>query len=121
LFNSGYSDKTREFIARALAVREARYLWPVFVKEYLNEPIGSNAKEGLAVALMVTVTDATMEEFVALAKDRRNGPSRLYFLRALKRSKNPIAKEALAVLASDPDLEKEIASWRPRKPRRKVD
>ncbi len=72
------------------------------------------AKDGLACALSVAVTDETLPELIALAKDRTQGESRVLLLSALKkrRNKNPLAKQAIEQLASDPDLEKEIASWR---------
>ncbi|CBJ41556.1 conserved protein of unknown function [Ralstonia solanacearum CFBP2957] len=66
--------------------------------------------------MSVAVTDETLPELIALAKDRTQGESRVLLLSALKkrRNKNPLAKQAIEELASDPDLEKEIASWRKR-------
>jgi len=127
-----YSDRTREGIARALAVPEpeVRAAWPFLVEEYRKAPTGwgviapgdtkeyrLGAKDGLACALNVAVTDETLPELIALAKDRTQGESRLLLLRALRKSKNPTAKRAIEDLASDPDLTKEIASWRKRKRR----
>ena len=115
-----YSEKTKEFIARALAVREARYAWPILLSEYRKAPVvykKATVKDGLAVALAAIVTDATMEELVALANDKSQGPTRILFLSALKKSKNPLAKQALVELASDPELATEIASWAPSKKR----
>jgi len=116
-----YSDGIRGGIARSLAVREAQYAWPTLVEAYCREPyhkrvpgtlLMQEAKDGLAVALAATATDAVIEELIALAKDRSHGESRILLLRPLKKSKSPIAKMALVELASDPDLKKEIASWR---------
>ena len=113
-----YSDRTREGIARALAVRDARSAWPILVSEYRKAPIGEEngirlgAKSGLAAALAAVATNDLMGELVDLAKDRSNGSTRLILLRALRRSKSAVAKRAIEELASDPDLEKEIASWR---------
>jgi hypothetical protein len=127
-----YSDRTREGIARALAVPEpeVRRAWPILVEEYRKAPIGSgviapgeakeyrlSTKSGLACALAVAVTDETLPELIALAKDRAQGSSRLLLLSALRKSKNPLAKQAIEDLADDPDLTKEIASWRKRKRR----
>lgn len=126
-----YSDVVREGIARSLAVAEpeVQKAWPILVEEYRKAPMGwgikgpgdtkefqLGAKDGLACALSVAVTDETLEELVALAKDRTQGESRVLLLSALKkrRDKNPLAKHAIEDLASDPDLEKEIASWRKR-------
>ncbi len=124
-----YSDRTREGIARSLAVSdpEVQKAWPLLVDEYRKAPMGwgikvpgdtkeyrLGAKDGLACALSVAVTDETLPELIALAKDRTQGESRVLLLSALKkrRNKNPLAKQAIEQLASDPDLEKEIASWR---------
>lgn len=116
-----YSDRTREGIARALAVPDARYAWPILVAEYRKAPMGQengirlDAKSGLAVALAATATDKVMDELIAIAKDRSHGSSRLLLLRALRKSKSAAAKQAIEELASDPDLKKEIASWRKRR------
>jgi hypothetical protein len=60
------------------------------------------------------VTEDTLPELIALAQDRFLGDSRVLLLSALKkrRNKHPLVKQALVELASDPDLAKEIASWR---------
>jgi hypothetical protein len=116
-----YSDVTRETLARAIAVPDARYAWPVLAAAYREAPthsengMRSGAKSGLACALTATVTEAVIDELVAVAKDRSNGDSRLLLLRGLKKSKSAIARQALEELASDPALSKEIASWRKRK------
>lgn len=124
-----YSDSVKATIARALAVPEpeVRASWPILVEEYRKAPDGwgiksqgdtkqykLGAKDGLACVLAVATTDETLEELIALAKDRTQGESRVLLLSALKkrRSKNPLAKQAIEELASDPDLEKEIAAWR---------
>jgi hypothetical protein len=120
-----YSDRTREGIARALAVPDARYAWPTLVVEYRKAPMGRgvvapgdakelplHAKDGLAVAVSATATDATIEELIALARDPSLGESRVLLLRGIRKSKSPLAKRAIQDLASDPTLAKEIASWR---------
>ncbi|MHA6907962.1 hypothetical protein ACQUJS_05925 [Ralstonia pseudosolanacearum] len=126
-----YSDVTKETIARSLAVPEpeVQKAWPLLVEEYRKAPMGwgikapgdtkeyrLGAKDGLACALSVAVTDETLPELIALAKDRTQGESRVLLLSALKkrRKKNPLAQQAIEELASDPELEREIASWRKR-------
>lgn len=66
--------------------------------------MGEDAKDGLAVALSVIVTDDTIEELVALVKDERNGDSRLLLLTGLDRSRHPIAQKALESLTTHPYL-----------------
>jgi hypothetical protein len=126
-----YSDVIKNGIARSLAVPETAVslAWPSLVQQYRMAPIGRGtiapgdtkghslgAKDGMACMLSVAVTDETLPELIALAKDRTQGESRVLLLSALKkrRNKNPLAKQAIAELARDPDLEKEIASWRTR-------
>ena len=109
-----YSDVVRGGIARSLAVYDARPFWPVLVREFRKVPPagegqGLGAKDGLAVALSVIATEAVMDELIALAKDRSQGSSRIFFVKPLMRSKSEAAKRAIEELSSDPQLEKEIA------------
>lgn len=110
---------TRATIARCLAVHDAIYAWPKLVELYRAEPCTERYADGiksdLAVAVAGTTTEENIPTLVELVRDRSNGSSRLHFLRKLRRSKNPLAKQALEDLATDPDLEKEIASWRKRR------
>jgi hypothetical protein len=109
-----YSDGTREGIARALAVRATRpFGWDVLVDEFeKTDTSNKRVKDGLAVALAGASDDAVISELIELAKDRRHGTSRVLLLLGIKRSKSAEAKEAIKRLADDPDLSKEIGSWR---------
>ncbi|WP_148649577.1 hypothetical protein [Lysobacter antibioticus] len=124
-----YSDATRDGIARCLAVPEpaVRAAWPMLVAEYRNAPTGRGfiapcetkeyalcAKEGLALAVRSAVTEQTLPEFISLVKDRSNGESRVLLLKVLRsrRKKDPEVAQLLTELAEDPDLKKEIASWK---------
>jgi hypothetical protein len=125
-----YSDRTREGLARALAVPEpeVRAAWTLLVNEYCRAPMGKGIKfpgdteefrlgfkEGLACTLSAIVTDETMPDYIELLRDKSHGEYRVLLLTALRKSKNPLAKQAIEELANDPDLEKEIASWRRKK------
>jgi hypothetical protein len=103
-----YSDKTKNGIARALAVKQAGYLWDLFASEYMVAPLGSgriypNAswdlpygyKSGLANALANTVTNKNLGELIAIMDDDRHGESRLILLRGVKRFRSPAAKAAV--------------------------
>ncbi|WP_374413573.1 hypothetical protein [Hydrogenophaga sp.] len=122
-----YFDRTREGIARSLAVAdpEVQRAWPILVDQYCRAPIGFGviapgdtkeyrlgAKDGLACALSAAVTDETLSELIDIARERIHGESRVLLLAALRRSKSPLAKRALKDFAGDPDLAKEIISWR---------
>jgi hypothetical protein len=125
-----YSDRIRSGIAHSLASPDARYSWDTLVAEYIKAPTGKGiiargdteefnlgAKDGLACALAATVTEATIEELIEIMKDPSHGSSRVLMVSALRKSKNPKAKQALEVLAFDPDLQKEIAHWQNKKAR----
>ena len=126
-----YSDVTRDGLARSLAVRDPQVhkAWPILVEQYGGAPMGRGIvgpgdtkeyrlgiRDGLACALVAAVTDETLEELIDLVKDRAQGESRVLLLRALRRrSKKPLVEQALEDVKDDPDLKKEIASWRKRK------
>lgn len=109
-----YPDAIREGIARALGIPAARLLgWRVLVDEYRRtENENNRVKDGLAVALSGASDDSVVQELIDLAKDKNNGDSRLLLLLGIKRSWRPEARQAIAELAHDPQLGKEIKSWR---------
>ena len=102
-----YPDRVREGIARALAVRDARFGWGTLVRLYRDEPAGTDAKDGLAVALAAASDDDVVDELVALAKGSAHGESRVLLLRGLKRLKAPQARASLEELVEDPVLGQE--------------
>lgn len=105
----GLRDHCRELgIARALAVRDTKGPgWNLLMRLYLDET-NDQVRDGIAVAIAAASDDEVIDDVIALARDRRLGMSRLFFLRALKRSREPRARTALFELRSDPDLTKEI-------------
>ena len=116
----GHPEEVRGVIARALGVPAAASAWPLLVREYRNAkaPVyraDFGVKHGLAVTLGIIATGDRVDELASFARDTANGPSRIYFLPKLRRSKRKAAQEALLDLADDPDLKKEIASWVRRK------
>jgi len=102
-----YSPATKEGIARALAIREAKSEWDLLARLYREEQ-NERVKDGLAVAVSAASHQEVIEDLIALARDPQYGPSRLLLLRALERSKDPRAHETLRELKDDPDLVKEI-------------
>ncbi len=102
-----YPDRVREGIARALAVRDARFGWEALVRLYRDGPAGSDAKDGLAVALAAVSDDRVVDELISLARDSAHGESRILLLRGLKRSQAPQARAALGDFSRDPVLGQE--------------
>lgn len=103
-----YPDPVREGIARALAVPDARFAWDTLLRLFRQEPPGTRAKDGLAVALAAVADDEVVDQVGALLRDVRHGESRVFLVGALGRSKTPEARVVLAELQDDPQLRTEI-------------
>lgn len=103
-----YPDRVRAGIARALAVRDARFAWDRLRDLYLAEPVGTETDEALAAALGQACDDSVLDELVDLAKDERRGENRLLLLNGLLRSKTDVARETLRELADHPVFAKEL-------------
>jgi hypothetical protein len=112
-----YPDIIRAGIAQRLAVRATRKIgWRILVEEFRNTGYDhEHVKDSLGAALSGAADNSVIGELIALAKDRSLGKSRIMLLRGIKRSKLPEAGQAIAELADDPELSKEIKSWRKRK------
>lgn len=102
-----YPDRVREGIARALAVRDAKFGWDTLIRLYREERAGTDAKDGLAVALAGSADEEVIDDLVELARDPAHGDSRLLLLRALARLRDQRAHAALRALAGDPALTEE--------------
>jgi hypothetical protein len=114
-----YPDRVREGIARALAVGregwtaaglDVRVAWEILARLYRQEEAGTDAKDGLAVAISAVAEsiDDLLDEVIALARDATHGESRVLLLNALQRSPLPKARKALMELGGDPMLQKEV-------------
>ncbi len=101
-----YSDRTKEGIARALAVPEARVGWSLLVTEFKQskDTTTIGLKWALACALGAAGDDAALDDAVAIMKDTQHGQNRLPLLAILERSKTPSATEMLGDLLDDNDL-----------------
>jgi hypothetical protein len=102
-----YPDRVREGIARALAVRDARFGAGELIRLYRQEPPGTDAKDGLAVAIGEAADDEVIDEVIALAGDPTHETSRVLMLDALARSTAPQARAVLEKLAEDPAIGEE--------------
>ena len=117
-----YPDVVREGMARALARPWARDIaWDQVLDAYLHEPnkskvaakgeLGapSGPKEGMAIALSGMARPGDLGTLIDLISNPENGPSRIFFVSNLSRSRSLSASDALARLADDGDLYEEIA------------
>jgi hypothetical protein len=109
-----YPSIIRAGIAQRLAVRASRKIgWKILVNEYRKTDISDDhVKQSLASALAGASDDSVIDDLIGLAKDKSQGDSRILLLRGIRRSRRPEARQAIEDLANDPDLAKEIKSWR---------
>jgi len=104
-----YPDRVREGLARALAVRSAAaFAWETLVRLYREESAGTDAKDGLAVALAAIATSAELDELLELVRNARHGQSRILLISGIARSRSDKARKALAGLADDPVVGTEV-------------
>ena len=102
-----YSGFLLNAIAQRLALREARPWWPRLVELY-RASSDELARDGIAHALSRTVSRDTLDEYIALISDPKNGSSRVMMVRGLKRVRDPRGLVALDQLHSDPELAVEV-------------
>jgi hypothetical protein len=108
-----YPDIIRAGIAQRPAVRATRKMgWRILVEEFRKTGYDhAQVKDSLGSALSGAVDDSVIEELISLAKDSSLGSSRVMLLRGVRHSRRPEARQAIAELANDPELAKEIKSW----------
>ncbi|WP_407362458.1 hypothetical protein HKW97_17765 [Pseudomonas luteola] len=118
-----YSDKTRAYLARALAFSGAKPFWSDLVKVYKATPEGRNeesktryeAKDAIASTLAQISDKSHVEELIELVLDPANGKSRIMLLRAFKKIKDEKCISIIKELSEHPLFEKEIKSWKIKK------
>ncbi len=121
-FRRDYPGFVREGLARSFGRPWARNMaWDQILAAYLSEPnkaqiappgdlwAPSGLKEGMAVALSEMAHRSDVDVLIRLISDPANGPSRIFFVKNLSRSKTPEAFDTLMRLSTDQDLSREIA------------
>jgi hypothetical protein len=113
-----YSEGTLESIARSMATPAASVYWDDLVAMYRKQrgkerTRPGNFAMGLAAAVAASCPPARMNELVELLRDRAL-PDRVLLLAPLRkrRGRDPVIAEVLEELREDPDLVKEISSWK---------
>lgn len=104
-----YPERVLQGVGRALAVKPAAFYWDDLVALYESVDSG-DTKDGLAVALMVTVTKDTIGELIALCEDHSAGPERIYFLKPIMRLGGERGRTMVASVVDDPVLGKEATA-----------
>lgn len=111
-----YPDEILDGIARALAVPQALPYRAKLISLFRRDPpVSKGFRYGLGVAIAHTTGPHNLWETIELAKDRSLGESRAPLLLAIKRSRKPEIRQVIEELSKDPDLAKEISSWKGRK------
>lgn len=105
-----YRTTIREFIARALAVREARPLAWTYMLQAAKENSDRDMGDGLFVAISGMARPDDLSTLIDLISDPSMGPQRVFLVANLMRSKRPEARETLLALRNDRDLRNEIAA-----------
>jgi len=121
-FHKAYPDFIREGLARSFGRPWARHAaWDHVLAAYLSEPNRSGVsppqeiaaptdlKEGMAVALSEMAHRSDLDVLIQLISNPENGPSRVFFVKFLSRSKTREAFDTLTKLMTDRDLSREIA------------
>jgi HEAT repeat protein len=103
-----YCDRTKEGIARALTVTEARGVAAqALIDEFrkLPAPVDINgAKWAMGNALSLVATKEHAQQLVELVCDKRYGGARSMLPLALGKFRTPEVKAALELLVDDPDV-----------------
>lgn len=95
-----YPSRVRAGIARALAVPEAAFAWDEIKKAYVASS-SDDLQQGSAVALAVIAGTSHVSELMDLARDKRNGQSRVLLLEAIGRSREAGVDDLLEQLSAD--------------------
>jgi hypothetical protein len=113
-----YLDKIHEILGRLLAHPAAFRLWRDLVTLYQKADKDSSPglMDGLAIALREhcnrSKSQELRNEIIKLLRDKSRGESRIFFLNCFRRKRDKESLDLIAELKDDPDLKKEISSWR---------
>ncbi|OQP78227.1 hypothetical protein IM53_011560 [Xanthomonas phaseoli pv. dieffenbachiae] len=109
-----YSDDVREGMLRELATPHARKYWGQLVEIFENNTLSlaPEIRYVAALALSGAADDTVLDDVIRLLGDKSLGLDRAPLLIALIRSKSPKAKMKLLELRDDPDLGKQIKTFR---------
>ncbi|MCC8536222.1 HEAT repeat domain-containing protein [Xanthomonas axonopodis pv. poinsettiicola] len=109
-----YSDSVREEMLRGLATPYARAHWDQLVEIFEKNSLHLSPKIRYVAALALSgaADDTVLDDVIRLLGDKSLGMDRAPLLLALIRSKSSKAKMTLLELRDDPDLGKQIKTFR---------
>ena len=104
-----YSPSLLEWIGRAFGHRSDRpIVWDALINLLKDYSLDGKAVEGVMAAISDIARPSDLHTLIDLLSDPLLGPSRIYLVSNLMRSKKPHARSALLRKQSDPDLNREI-------------
>ena len=111
-----YPQDVLATMAAVLAVSQSLPYRNTLIALFKKPPLEySSYKYALASAIAVTSNPKNLFETIELARDPSFGVNRVALLSAIKRSRKPEIQKVIDELKSDPDLTREIASWKRQK------
>jgi hypothetical protein len=106
-----YSPWLLEWIGRAFGRKSARpIVWNALINLIKAHEVEGPAAEGVMAAISEMAGPGDVGTLIDLLSDRSLGPSRIYLVSNLMRSKKQEARIALTRHQADPDLTKEITA-----------
>lgn len=106
-----YSPWLLEWIGRAFGRKSARpIVWDTLIGLIKTQALGGRAAEGVMVAISDMARPDDLGTLIDLLSDPSLGPSRIFLVGNLMRSKRQEAKIALLRNQLDPDLNQEITA-----------
>jgi hypothetical protein len=108
-----YPPLMRNFMAQAVAFKDARPHWDELVR-ILNDVSSEEPavfKQGIAVAVGLSAGKEELAQLIECCLDRRYGTTRILLAAGLRRSRDPRAEAALLALSSDDQIGPQVAKW----------
>ncbi len=106
-----YNPWLLEWISRAFGRRSAHpIVWDTLVQMIKSKRLERSAVEGVMVAISEMAQPKDLPTLIDLLSDRSVGPSRIFLVSNLMRSKRPEARVALLRNQGDPELVQEITA-----------
>jgi len=116
-----YSERTKEGIARALAVPEAEEGWDILLELFESNPDThpNGHKWAVGVALGVIARETGRhQEALRLLRDKRHGENRSALLEAIAFAKDKSVRPLISEFADDPELGEDVR-WQLKHPGRR--
>ncbi len=106
-----YNPWLLEWIGRAIGSKSARLIvWDRPIKLLKTDALQASAVTGVMIAISEMAQPSDLDTLIDLISDPSLGPSRIFLVGNLTRSKKPEARSALLRNQADPDLTKEITA-----------